>query len=43
MSKKNSESRIGFHSIESIIHNNPHKLKKVFLPANRDDARLKEL
>jgi 23S rRNA (guanosine2251-2'-O)-methyltransferase len=40
---KNKEKRVGFHSIESIIKNNPHKIKKLFLPYSRDDARLNNL
>ena len=40
---KNKEKRIGFHSIESIIKNNPHKIKKLFLPHSRDDKRINNL
>ena len=40
---KSKERRIGFHSIESIIENNPHKIKKLFLPFSRDDKRLNNL
>ena len=43
MNKKENDLRIGFHSIESIITHNPHKIKKVFLPANRDDNRINVL
>ena len=43
MIKKGNDLRIGFHSIESIINHNPHKIKKIFLPSNRDDLRLNEL
>ena len=43
MRKKENDLRIGFHSLESIIINNPHKIKKVFLPANRDDSRINDL
>ena len=43
MNKKENSSRIGFHSIESIIENNPHKIKKVTLPANRNDHRISSL
>ena len=31
MKKSIEQKRIGFHSIESIIKNNPHKIKKLFL------------
>jgi 23S rRNA (guanosine2251-2'-O)-methyltransferase len=34
---------VGFHSIESILNNNPHKIKKVTLPANRNDQRISSL
>ena len=43
MIKKGNDLRIGFHSIESIINHNPHKIKKIFLPSSRDDLRLNEL
>ena len=43
MIKKGNDLRIGFHSNESIINHNPHKIKKIFLPSNRDDLRLNEL
>ena len=43
MIKKENDLRIGFHSIESIINHNPHKIKKIFLPSSRDDLRLNEL
>ena len=37
-SDKEIDTRISFHSIESILEHNPHKIKKVFLPANRDEV-----
>ena len=40
---KNKDRRVGFHSIESIIKNNPHKIKKLFLPSSRNDKRLNDL
>mgnify|MGYP003316338410 CR=1 FL=1 len=43
MSQSRSEHRIGFHSIESILNINPQKIIKLFLPANRDDNRIKTL
>ena len=43
MNKKENVSRVGFHSIESILENNPHKIKKVTLPANRNDQRISSL
>ena len=43
MSQSRSEHRIGFHSIESILNINPQKIIKLFLPANRNDTRIKAL
>jgi 23S rRNA (guanosine2251-2'-O)-methyltransferase len=43
MGKKDNTLRVGFHSIESILNNNPHKIKKVTLPANRNDQRISSL
>ena len=40
---KNKDRRVGFRSIESIIQNNPYKIKKLFLPSTRDDKRLNNL
>jgi 23S rRNA (guanosine2251-2'-O)-methyltransferase len=43
MNKKENGLRVGFHSIESILEYNPHKIKKVTLPANRNDERISSL
>ena len=43
MNKKIDNKRVGFHSIESIIKNSPHKIKKLFLPQSRDDKRINNL
>ena len=43
MNKKENGSRVGFHSIESILKYNPHKIKKVTLPAKRNDERISSL
>jgi len=43
MKKNDSLKRSGFHSIESIIKNNPHKIKKLFLPSSRNDKRINNL
>ena len=43
MKKSTEQKRVGFHSIESIIKNNPHKIKKLFLPYSRDDNRINNL
>ena len=40
MIKKIHNKRIGFHSIESIIKINPHKIKKLFVPHTREDKRI---
>lgn len=43
MNKKENSLRVGFHSIEGILENNPHKIKKVTLPAGRNDERISSL
>ena len=43
MSKKENDLRVGFHSIESILEHNPHKIKKIILPAKREDERIIKL
>ena len=43
MKQNSSEQRVGFHSIESILIHNPEKIKKILLPANRDDSRIMAL
>ena len=43
MNKKIDNKRVGFHSIESIIKNSPHKIKKLFIPQSRDDKRINNL
>ena len=43
MKQNSSDQRIGFHSIESILIHNPEKIKKILLPANRDDSRIMAL
>ena len=43
MNKKENSLRMGFHSIEGILENNPHKIKKVTLPAGRNDERISSL
>jgi len=43
MNNNGDQKRTGFHSIESIINNNPHKIKKLFLPYSREDSRIKNL
>ena len=43
MDAQEKNTRVGFHSIESIIENNPEQIKKVLLPANRNDKRLTQL
>ena len=42
--KENTQNhRVGFHSIEAIIKTNPHKIKKLILPKNREDKRIEDL
>ena len=43
MKQNSSDQRVGFHSIESILIHNPEKIKKILLPANRDDSRIMAL
>lgn len=43
MKQNSSDQRLGFHSIESILIHNPEKIKKILLPANRDDSRIMAL
>tara|TARA_B100001027_G_scaffold153969_1_gene108182 strand:- start:848 stop:1570 length:723 start_codon:yes stop_codon:yes gene_type:complete len=40
MNKNIDNIRVGFHSIESIIKNSPHKIKKLFIPQSREDKRI---
>ena len=40
MENKNSENlRVGFHSIEMLLKLSPENIKKIFIPANRNDDR----
>ena len=40
MLNKNSENlRVGFHSIEILLKLSPENIKKIFIPANRNDDR----
>ena len=41
--KSFKQKRVGFHSIEIILKINPHKIKKIFVPHQRKDHRIKEL
>ena len=41
--KNNYERRFGFHSIESILKNNPYKIKKLFIPQSRNDNRVQNI
>ena len=41
--KSFKQKRVGFHSIEIILKINPHKIKKIFVPRQRKDHRIKEL
>ena len=43
MDAQEKNTRVGFHSIESIIENNPEQIKKVLLPSSRNDKRLTQL
>ena len=41
--KINHQRRVGFHSVESLLINNPHKIKKLFFPFLREDNRINQL
>ncbi len=44
MENKNSENlRVGFHSIEMLLKICPENIKKIFIPANRNDERVLNL
>jgi 23S rRNA (guanosine2251-2'-O)-methyltransferase len=44
MENKNSENlRVGFHSIEMLLKLSPENIKKIFIPANRNDDRALKL
>ncbi len=41
--KKTSDLRVGFHSIEMLLKLMPENIKQIFIPANRNDERIKSL
>ena len=44
MENKNlSNLRVGFHSIEILLKLSPENIKKIFIPANRNDERVVSL
>ena len=44
MENKNSANlRVGFHSIEILLKLSPENIKKIFIPANRNDERVRRL
>ena len=44
MENKNSANlRVGFHSIEMLLKLSPQNIKKIFIPANRNDYRVQNL
>ena len=44
MENKNSSNlRVGFHSIEILLKLSPENIKKIFIPANRNDQRVLSL
>ena len=44
MENKNSSNlRVGFHSIEILLKLSPENIKKIFIPANRNDERVRRL
>lgn len=44
MENKNSPNlRVGFHNIEILLKLSPENIKKIFIPANRNDERVRSL
>ena len=44
MENNNSTNlRVGFHSIEMLLKLSPENIKKIFVPANRNDDRVLSL
>ena len=44
MENKNSSNlRVGFHNIEILLKLSPENIKKIFIPANRNDERVRSL
>ena len=41
--KNYSNLRVGFHSIEMLLKLSPQNIKKIFIPANRNDYRVQNL
>ena len=35
--------RVGFHTIEMLLKLSPENIKQIFIPANRNDARIQNL
>ena len=40
VNKNSSNIRVGFHSIEILLKLSPENIKKIFIPANRNDERV---
>jgi len=38
-----SNHRVGFHTIEMLLKLSPENIKQIFIPANRNDARIQNL
>ena len=38
-----SNHRVGFHTIEMLLKHSPENIKQIFIPANRNDARIQNL
>jgi len=43
VNKNSSNIRVGFHSIEILLKLSPENIKKIFIPANRNDERVLSL
>ena len=40
---KHKDRRVGFHSIEMLLKLSPENIKKIFIPASRNDDRVQNL
>ena len=38
--EKNSSLRQGFHVVEALLEKDPSNIKKIFIPASREDKRI---
>lgn len=41
--QKNNQTRQGFHVVEALLEKNPSRIKKIFIPSDRQDKRILNL